>query len=149
MDDKRGSSLWARIMAIPMLALFLGAAILAGKIGLDWEPRQTDSLIGGGLAICGGGLAIFAVITGLIVGMALYRRILLDREQSRSAPPPGYYSQPGYPSLPYREPAPPMIEASKEGSWASNGLASYDIWQEQQPQEQGWSQSQPGRQSWP
>lgn len=147
MDDSKGSmGIFARIMAIPMLALLLGAGILAGRIAMDWEPRQTDSLIGGGLAICGAGLAIFAVVTGLLVGMALYRRMLLDREQSRpAAPPPGYSIQPGYPGLPYREPAPPMIEAGRQGSWASNGPASYDLWPEEQPLEQGWSQ---GRQGW-
>lgn len=130
--DREGSNLWAKIMAIPILAVFLGAAILMGRIALDWSPRQTDSLIGGGLAICGASLAIFALVTGLIVGIAFYRRLLLDREHHG---PPGYSSQPGTgsPFLPYREPAPPMIEASKQGSWASNGLASYDLWPEEQP----------------
>lgn len=130
--DREGSNLWAKIMAIPVLAVFLGVAILMARIAYDWSPRQTDSLIGGGLAICGASLAIFAMVTGLIVGIGFYRRLQLDRDQQ-----PGQWSQ-QRPSLGYREPAPPMIEASKQGSWASNGLASYDLWPEEQPLEQSW-----------
>lgn len=135
MDD-RGSSIWAKIMAIPIMALFLGVGILAWRIAEDWSPRQTDTLIGGGLAICGAGLAIFAIVMGSLAGMALYRKIRERPEQ-----PPGDWRRP---AIGYREPAPPMIEASKQGSWASNGLASYDVWEEE-PQE-AWSQGQ--QQNW-
>lgn len=135
--------LWARILAVPVLALFLGAGLLFGRIAWDWTAENTQTVIGGGLAICGSSLAVFALIAGLLTGIGLYRK-LLDREQRAGAAPPAYPRRPWIED--YREPGPPLLTApDKMGSWASSGPNSYDIWPEQEEILEGsWREDQAG-----
>lgn len=133
MDDRKGPI--STLLAIPVLAIFLGVGILFARIALDWTPGNTQTVIGGGLAICGAGLAVFALVFGILAGIAVYKRLLLDRD---SRPPAPGQQMERYQLQPYREPAPPMISApGQQGSWLSNGPASYDIWQEE-PEEAAW-----------
>jgi len=136
MDQK--NSIFAQLAAIPILAVFIGVAILAVRIGMDWTPQTTQTVVGGFLTICAGSVALIGVIIGLLVGLALHKRI--SREQPQPAPP-AIRTISGYPIMPYREPGVPQLSDGRErlGSWSSNGPASYDVWEEPEPAE--WSQA--------
>lgn len=137
MDEK----LFTKLAAIPILAIFLGVAILAGRIAYDWTPQLSQTVVGGLLTICAGSLSLIAVIIGLLVGIGLYKRISRDRAREMPEAPPasrtieGY----GYPVLPYREPYAPQLMDGRDklGSWSSNGAASYDVWEDEPAWQEG------------
>ena len=126
-----GGGLWSRILAVPILALFLGVAIFAVRVAMDWTPTLSEQLVGGVLTACGGGIALFGVAAGAIVGLAFYRRYVSSHEQEQG---PGSYYAPGARQLPragspyYLPPprmeGPPTVDAP-QGSWSSPGPAVY------------------------
>jgi len=120
-----------RVLVIPVLALFIGASILAWKIAESWSSEDTRFLLGGLVTVLGVAVALLAVLASLLVGLAIYRRI---QGQGYERPaPPEIRTIGGYPVLPYRESLPPQLTAGdKVGSWRSNGPANYDVWQEEQ-----------------
>lgn len=103
------------------LALFIGVAVLAGAIALTWDESMTKTVVGGGIAICGGTAAVAALVIGLFVGMAAYRRMTADR-----TPPPSYDPGRSLPS-PYREETPPQLKNVEEGEWRRPGPEAYDL----------------------
>jgi hypothetical protein len=125
MDDK----LFTKLAAVPILALFLGVAILGARIALDWTEELSQIVIGGLLTICAGSVALIAIIIGLVVGIGLYKSLNRDRQQEQP-PLPAIRTLGGYPVMPYREPSHPQLTDGRDklGSWSSNGLSSYDVW---------------------
>lgn len=129
--------IFSKLAAVPILALFLAVAILMGRIGMDWTPSNTETVIGGLLAICGGGIALFGIILGGIVGVAIYARIRRSGQEEemgwRSLPPmvPPSRTLPGPGQSPYYAPLPPVqgdILDDKQGFWRSSGPGSYDVY---------------------
>ena len=122
-------SLLTKLAAVPILAIFLGAAILAGKVALAWTPEDTRLLLGSLIAICGASLAILSIVLGLFLGAAVYRRLAPGQKASEMA-----LERPAYPSLAYREPQPPLLTSGdRPGRWLSNGPDSYDLWEDEEP----------------
>lgn len=130
--DGNGGGLWSRILAVPILALFLAVAILAGRMALDWTPKLSEQVVGGALTACGGGIALFGVAAGGIVGLAFYRRMERGKEEQGPGPGPYYPGQgrqlPGARSQYYLPPptvtGAPTVDAP-QGSWSSPGPAVY------------------------
>jgi len=126
MDDK----IFTKLAAIPILAIFLGVAILGARIALDWTEELSQIVIGGLLTICAGSVALIAIIIGLVVGIGFYKSLNRDRQQEQP-PLPAIRTLPGgYPVMSYREPMAPQLTDGRDklGSWSSNGLSSYDVW---------------------
>lgn len=130
-----GGGLWSRILAVPVLALFLGVAILAGRMAYDWSPTLSEQVVGGVLTACGGGIALFGVAAGAIVGLAFYRRYTHSpgreddfyyRGRPRQIPGawPSGAGNGSYYLPPPRMEEPPVVEAP-QGSWSSPGPAVY------------------------
>lgn len=126
-ENKKAGGALDTLALIAGLAIMASLGILAAAVGLTWQPENTSSLITAGAAICGGGLAVFAAVFGVFVGLAVYRRMSRD-EQPQQAP--NVYPLPMSASA-WREPSPPMISAAAEGEWRSVGSAGYDLWEEQ------------------
>jgi len=71
MDDK----LFTKLAAVPILALFLGVAILGARIALDWTEELSQIVVGGLLTICAGSIALIALVIGLLIGLGFYKNI--------------------------------------------------------------------------
>lgn len=126
--------MWKTIVAIvavsPFVALMLGTAILAARIGDTWSEATTASLVTGLVAVCGGGFVVIALILSLIVGIPMASRFFFEAGVARrswdAAPPPRYIDAP----RPWQEPRPPQLTDSQGGSWQSSGPAAYHLWEE-------------------
>lgn len=130
-----GSSLLNGLLAVPILILFLGAGILTARIAYDWTPETTEYVLGGLLTICGASLGIFALVFGLLAGVAIYRKLQTDAVESYR---PAEWSQARrWPGLP--APPPQLGEGDDgQGSWYTQGPASYDVWEDEPGQ--GWQE---------
>lgn len=115
-------SFFNRLLAVPILALFLGVGVLCAGVVIvlirDQALASSVVLVVTGAASlgCGGGLVILSVLLGL----AAYRRLL-----SPPTRPPA-----AHPSDPWQLPAddyPPALSAPVEGSWTSAGFPAYDL----------------------
>jgi hypothetical protein len=51
----------------------------------DWTPRETSSLLTGTFAVCGSGIALFAIAAGLAIGHGLTRRRQRDAQPTPGA----------------------------------------------------------------
>jgi hypothetical protein len=133
-----GDGIFARLAAIPILALFIGIAILAGRVAMDWNPQNTDTLIGGLIAVCGAGLGLFGVVFGALLGLAIYKRLQNPLEHSgrQGSRSPRMIDSPYYAPLP-----PGRIDRQLEdkGTWSSRGPESYDIYfPDEEAEEREW-----------
>lgn len=123
--SKKGEALES-LMLIAGLGLFMGAAVLAGAVALTWQPRHTDSLISVTAAVCGGGFVMFALVIGLVIGIAFFKRL----NDGRANEPAGIY-QPAIPGTWQESQPPALTDAGKEGAWMGGGPTSYDLWDEE------------------
>ncbi len=106
------------VIAAGLLALLLGAVTVAVFVGRGWTPENTNTAITALAVACGGGLAVFAGVFGVFVGIAALRRI--------AAPP-----EPPRPPLPvWRETRPPLPALPAQGQWLGGGPEVYDVWPE-------------------
>ena len=138
-----GDGIFAKLAAIPILALFIGVAILAIQIGTDWSPENTDTLLGGLIAVCGAGLGLFGLVFGAFLGLAFYRR--LDRPSDSIEPSRLGGRAPRVIDSPYYAPLPPYQAGrqleDKSGSFSSRGPESYDIYfPDEEAEEREWRQ---------
>lgn len=125
-------SIFSKLAAIPILIVLLGAGILAARIAIDWTPEETKYLMGGLLTILGAALGVFALAFGLLAGVGIYRRLQADAAHSYR--PAARDSR--WQVLP---PGPPQLTAGdSQGSWYSQGPASYDVWEEDEAAEDRW-----------
>lgn len=124
------------VVAVPVLALFVGAGVLAWRIGESWDQRNTDALVTALASICAGGAIIVGLLLALIVGVPLALRAYENGGHARRAWPAETQAQ--WRSLPpggSRPPAwaeqPPMLSDKQQqqgGVWQSSGPAQYDLW---------------------
>lgn len=106
------------VMAAALLALFLGAVTVAVFVGRGWTPENTNTAITALAVACGGGLAVFAGVFGVFLGIAALRRMAAPPEPPR----------PTLPALPvWRETRPPL-PALPAGQWLGGGPDVYDVW---------------------
>jgi hypothetical protein len=135
-----GDGIFSRLAAIPILALFIGVAILAAQVGMDWSPQNTDTLLGGLIAVCGAGLGLFGLVFGTFLGLAFYKRLERPSEPSRlGGRAPRVIDSPYYAPLPPYQ-AGRQLE-DKSGSWSSKGPDSYDIYfPDEEAEEREWRQ---------
>ena len=123
---KKGGAL-DTLLLIGGLGVLTGSALLAGAVALTWQPRHTDSLISTTAAICGGGFVMFALVIGLFVGIAFYRRL----DDRRDAMPPPMVYPPAMTGGGWQESLPPALpNPDKAGTWAGGGAQTYDLWEE-------------------
>lgn len=129
------SPLLNMLIAVPVLILFLGAGVLLARVAWDWTPETTEYVLGGLLTICGASLGIFALVFGLLAGVAIYRR--LQRDATESQRETEWRQAQRWPGqLPAA--APPQLEDGSRGSWYTQGPASYDVWEETEPEPRQW-----------
>ena len=129
-------SLVVGVVALPVLALFLGVGMLAMKIGDTWDARSTDSLIVGLIATCGGGAVIIGVLLALIVGVPLALRAYERGGMARQAWPEQQLLPPPMSRQQGWQEQPPMLTDKQQGQWLSQGNQQYDLWDgEQAPAE--------------
>ena len=69
---------------LAVLALLVAVAPVAIAAAIGWTPEQTNSLMTGGMAVCGGAVGLCALAAGLAFGLALGRDKRHEREE-RSA----------------------------------------------------------------
>ena len=125
--------MWKTIVAIvavsPFVALMLGTAILASRIGDTWTEATTASLVMGLTVVCGGGSLVLALIVSLIVGIPMASRFFFEAGVARRAfdatPPPRYLD-----AKTWQEPHPPQLTDRQSGDWQSSGPAAYHLWEE-------------------
>ncbi len=96
---------------LAILALLVLVAQVGIAIAMTWGPGETSDLVTGLLTICGGAVAVFALGSGLALGIALTR-------ERRAAPPPApptYTVQPAAPraELDYWRGQRAMIDAQR------------------------------------
>ncbi len=112
--------LFSQLAAIPILVLFLGVGALAVAAALTWTPELTASAMTAGAAICGGGVAVAAVIFGAFAGLAFYKRA--TQTTDHDAPINGQWRE-----LPRPDDTPPALVDGHAGSWETPGPAAYDL----------------------
>ena len=111
-----------RLLAVPILVLFLGVGVLAVglSIVLITDRALASSVIlvvtGAGAFGCGAGLLILSAI----VGLAVYRRLSAPARPRTLTPLDDPWQLP--PSV-----NPPALPLPTEGSWTSPGLPSYNL----------------------
>lgn len=97
----------AIVVIAVILALVVPGLVLGLRLAETWTRNETQSLLGGGLAICGGAAAILAVM----VGAGAFARLAGWRAPRRDLDPdrPPIYITPGqdYAQLPAPPLAPP------------------------------------------
>ncbi len=71
------------LVAAPVLALLGGVGLLALSIGQTWTSTNTQSLITGLSAVCGGGVVVIALFLALIVGVPLAIRAYGEAGKAR------------------------------------------------------------------
>lgn len=107
------------------LAVLVGVVVLAAAIAaamaLTWDASLTKTVVGGGIAVCGGSAVVVALVVGLFVGLGVYRR-MTDRPPA----PPAYDPGRSLPS-PYREETPPQLKNVEEGEWRRPDASAYDL----------------------
>lgn len=137
----KNSTIFMGLIAVPVLALFLGVGVLAMQIGEHWTDATTASLVTGLTTVCGGGFVVLSLIVAIVVGIPFAIRMFGESGRANSTwatmppPPPRYAS--GLPN--WQEPRPPLLEAKPEGGqWLTQGPGAYDLWeQDQDPAAQG------------
>ena len=125
--------MWKTIVAVvavsPFVALIVGAATLAMRIGDTWSEATTASLVTGLVAVCGGGFVVIALILSLIVGIPMATRFFFEAGVARrpwdAAQSPRYLD-----AKPWQEPRPPQLTDRQSGDWQSSGPAAYHLWEE-------------------
>jgi len=127
----KSSTIIVGLVAVPVLALFLGVGVLAMQIGNHWTDATTASLVTGLTTVCGGGFVVIALIVAIVVGIPFAIRMFGESGRANSTwgslppIPPRYAS--GLPS--WRESGPPLLEAKPEGGqWLTQGPQVYDLW---------------------
>ncbi len=130
-------TIFALVVAGPILALFCGAAFLMLQIGHTWDSRSTDTLITGLVATCGGGMVVIGMLLAIIVGIPFAIRMFSESGHSRRSwqiePPVRHNSIPLSPSSPFWNGHPPLLTDKQQGSWQSVGQKGYDLWTDQLP----------------
>jgi len=104
---------------VGLLLLFLiPAGYLAVRIGDTWTPGYTEQLLGAGMALCGGGL----ILVALLVGAGLYVKLSGGRLARREGemPPARPRELPQWQVLP----PPPSHEPPP---WGVTGGGRYDL----------------------
>lgn len=98
-------AVFAVTLAGVILALVIPAAIFGNRLADTWTRSNTESLLGGALAICGAG----AVIVALMVGAGLFVLLAGRRRREDPMPPPIIMAPPmeERPQLPAPPLAPP------------------------------------------
>ncbi|MCO6450403.1 MAG: hypothetical protein J5I90_06400 [Caldilineales bacterium] len=123
--NEKGRGAADTLAIIGGLSAFVGMGVLAAAVGMTWKPENTSSLITAGAAVCGGGLAIFAAVFGVFMGMGVYRRMQrADGDQAhelRTLPAARSWQEPR---------APMLANPDKAGTWAGGGPQVYDLWQD-------------------
>jgi hypothetical protein len=142
---------WKTIVAIlvasPFVALLGGVGVLAYNVSQTWDSRNTDALISGLVASCGMGGIVMAGLLAAIVGIPFAMRLMDKWRESDTLWPRRSNASPWdterFPTTPsgrfigYHEPHPPLLEAKPEtGSWRSNGVHTYDLWEEENDAQQ-------------
>lgn len=132
----KSSTIVVGLVAVPVLALFLGVGVLAMQIGEHWTDATTASLVTGLTTVCGGGFVVLSLIVAIVVGIPFAIRMFGESGRANSTwatlppPPPRYAS--GLPT--WQEARPPMLEAKPDGGqWLTQGPGSYDLWEDQAP----------------
>lgn len=73
---------WREILALPVVIVALtfltGVGSLAWNVGKTWQPRNTDTLITGLVAACGGGMVVAGVLLGVVIGVPVMLRIMRE-----------------------------------------------------------------------
>ena len=131
----KSSTILIGLVAVPVLALFLGVGVLAMRIGDHWTEATTASLVTGLTTVCGGGFVVISLIVAIVVGIPFAIRMFGESGRANSTwaalPPtmPRYAS--GLPT--WREAGPPMLEAKPDGGqWLTQGPGAYDLWEDQE-----------------
>lgn len=128
------STVITALIAVPVLALFVGVGVLAMRIGDHWTEATTASLVTGLTTVCGGGFVVISLIVAIVVGIPFAIRMFGESGRANSTwatlpPPPRYAS--GLPA--WQEARPPMLEAKPDGGqWLTQGPGSYDLWKQDQ-----------------
>jgi hypothetical protein len=125
-------TIFAMVIAAPILALFIGVGSWAIRMADSWTPANTDVLIGGMVSACTTGGIVMALILSGLIALVFYSRF----QQERYYVPPRWHRE-GYPTLPpplttWREVQPPMLTMNQpNGEWRSRGPEIYDVWQDE------------------
>ena len=95
----------ALIVAVPLLALFLGVGFLAYSVGSTWTPADTQALITAVATICAGGMVIIGMLLAIIIGIPFAIRTYGEsgrahREWKPMMEPPQVVNPPAPPELP-------------------------------------------------
>lgn len=138
MNNNSPDTFFNRLLAVPVLVLFLGAGVLAVGVAivLITDRALANSVIlfvtGAAAFGCGAGLLILSAI----VGLAVYRRLSAATPSRTIAPLDDPWQLP--PSVP-----PPALPLPTEGSWTSSGLPSYNLAAPLSPTSSEWDSSTP------
>jgi hypothetical protein len=123
------------IVASPFVALLGGVGVLAYNVSQTWDARNTDALISGLVASCGIGGIVMAGLLAAIVGIPMAMRLMDKWRESDAVYSQRWGVSPRLPtpSLGYREPKPPLLDANQtDGSWHSAGVQAYDLWEDRE-----------------
>lgn len=130
-------TIFALVVAGPILALCVGAATLLFKIGDSWTAQNTNSLIVGLVATCGGGVVVIGILLAIIIGIPIAIRMYGEAGHSRRAwnsePPARQLHMPLSPTSPFWVSNPPLLPDKQQGSWQSVGQQGYDLWSSHEP----------------
>src|SRR5690349_18044340 len=102
-------TLFAMVIAAPILAMFIGVGSWAITMADSWTPTNTDVLVGGIVSACTTGGIVMALILSSLIALVFYSRFQQDRDYV-----PPRWPREGYPTLPpppttWREVQPPML----------------------------------------
>lgn len=125
-------TIFAMVVAAPILALFIGMASWALTIGGTWTPTNTDVLVGGIVSACTTGGIVMALILSALIALVFHSRFQQDRHYN--SPREHRDTYPSLPSQPttWREVQPPMLTLNQSmGEWHSRGPEMYDIWRDE------------------
>ncbi len=125
---KENDTFFNRLLAVPVLALFLGVGVLC--VGLAIILISDKALANSVILIVTGAIAFGcgfgSLVIAALVGFAVYRR--LNSPAPRNLPPATDDTWQLPPPVYGRAlPAPPTFDEAAEGSWTSAGLPAYDL----------------------
>ena len=121
---KEGRSAGDNLLMIGGALALVGVAVLSAFVGLSWDREMTRVMVGGLIAVCAGGVVVFALVVGALVGVGVLRRLQRPDDAQHhyidASPQRG-------PWLPYSEPNTPALPmlTDQVGEYRSNGQAGY------------------------